>query len=106
LFERIDALSTKCEFLKLHGLPGNEAIRIRQWEQFVTDAIEGLVYIKNYRTPQVLRSYSRLLSVIVPPFFAPYYADLARSTGSLTFACFYAAFTALALTGLFECVGK
>ena len=106
LFERIDALSVKCEFLKLHGLPGNEAIRIRQWEQFVADAIEGLAYMKNYRTPQMLRSYSRLLSVIVPPFFAPYYADLARSTGSVTLACFYAALTALALTGLFECVGK
>jgi hypothetical protein len=106
LFERIDALSIKCEFLKLHGLPGNEASRMRQWEQFVTDAIEGLSFIKNYRTPQVLRSYSRLLTVIVPPFFAPYYADLARSTGSVTLACFYAALTALALTGLFECVGK
>jgi hypothetical protein len=103
---RMGSISAKCEFLKLHGLPGNEASRMRQWEQFVTDAIEGLVYIKNYRTPQVLRSYSRLLSVIVPPFFAPYYADLAKSSGSLTLACFYAALTALALTGLFECVGK
>jgi hypothetical protein len=104
LMRRMGTMSAKCEFLKLHGMPGNEASRIRQWEQFVTDAIEGLNMIKCYRTPQALRSYSRLLSVIVPPFFAPYYADLARSTGSLTLAGFYAALTALALTGLFECV--
>jgi len=104
LVGRMGSLSAKCEFLKLHGLPGNEASRIRQWEQFILDAIEGLNMIKCYRTPQALRSYSRLLSVIVPPFFAPYYADLAKSTGSLTLAGFYAALTALALTGLFECV--
>ena len=106
MVQRIGIFTAKCEFLKLHGLPGNEASRIRQWEQFILDAIEGLRIVKEYRTPQALRSYSRLLSVIVPPFFAPYYADLARSTNSLVLAIIYASFTALALTGLFECVAQ
>mmetsp|Transcript_26508 Transcript_26508/g.58888 ORF Transcript_26508/g.58888 Transcript_26508/m.58888 type:complete len:401 (+) Transcript_26508:165-1367(+) len=104
MIARMGKFSKQCEFLKLQGLPGNEASRIRQWEQFIIDAIEGLRLVKSYRTPQALRSYSRILSVIVPPFFCPYYADLARSTGSLGLGIFYAILTALALTGLFECI--
>ena len=106
MIKRMGKFSKQCEFLKLQGLPGNEASRIRQWEQFIVDAIEGLRLLKSYRTPQALRSYSRILSVIVPPFFCPYYADLARSTGSLGLGIFYAILTALALTGLFECIAQ
>lgn len=106
MIKRLGKMSEQCEFLKLQGLPGNEASRIRQWEQFVVDAVEGLRLLKSYRTPQALRSYSRILSVIVPPFFCPYYADLARSTGSLGLGILYAILTALALTGLFECIAQ
>ena len=106
LVGRMAALSTQCEYLKLQGLPGNEASRIRQWEQFILDSVEGLRQIKSYRTPQALRSYSRLLSVIIPPLFCPYYADLARSTGSLGLGIFYAILTAVALSGLFDCVAQ
>ena len=106
LVGRVAALSAQCEYLKLQGLPGNEASRIRQWEQFILDSIEGLRQIKSYRTPQALRSYSRLLSVIIPPLFCPYYADLARSTGSLGLGIFYAILTAVALSGLFDCVAQ
>ena len=106
LVGRMAALSAQCEYLKLQGLPGNEASRIRQWEQFILDSIEGLRQIKSYRTPQALRSYSRLLSVIIPPLFCPYYADLARSTGSLGLGIFYAILTAVALSGLFDCVAQ
>ena len=58
LVGRMGKLSAQCEYLKLQGLPGNEASRIRQWEQFILDSVEGLRLIKNYRTPQALRSYS------------------------------------------------
>lgn len=106
LVGRMGKLSTQCEYLKLQGLPGNEASRIRQWEQFILDSIEGLRLIKSYRTPQALRSYSRLLSVIIPPLFCPYYADLARSTGSLGLGIVYSLLTAVALSGLFDCVAQ
>lgn len=106
LVRRMVTLSAQCEYLKLQGLPGNEASRIRQWETFILDGIEGLRQIKSYRTPQALRSYSRLLSVIIPPLFCPYYADLARSTGSLGLGIFYAILTAVALSGLFDCVAQ
>ena len=106
LVGRMGKLSAQCEYLKLQGLPGNEASRIRQWEQFILDSIEGLRLIKNYRTPQALRSYSRLLSVLIPPLFCPYYADLARSTGSLGLGIFYALLTAVALSDLFDCVAQ
>jgi hypothetical protein len=106
LVGRMGRLSAQCEYLKLQGLPGNEASRIRQWEQFILDSVEGLRLIKNYRTPQALRSYSRLLSVLIPPLFCPYYADLARSTGSLGLGIFYAVLTSVALSGLFDCVAQ
>ena len=106
LIGQVATLSAQCEYLKLQGLPGNEASRIRQWEQFILDGIEGLRMIKSYRTPQALRSYSRLLSVVIPPLFCPYYADLARSTGSLLLGILYSILTAVALSGLFDCVAQ
>jgi hypothetical protein len=41
------------------------------------EAIENLRMIKNYRTPQTLRSFARLFTTLLPPFFAPTYAQIA-----------------------------
>ena len=80
--------------------------RIRQWERNCLDAIERLRVVKMYRTPQGLRSFGRLFSMLLPPFYAPYYAQLAYDVNSLGVAIAFAIFTALALTSLFETISQ
>jgi hypothetical protein len=97
-------ISDYCEILKQEGLPPNEASRIRQWERFIMEYVEELRMIKHYRTPQALRSFARLFSVLLPPLYAPYFADLARQVESLGFAIIFTIITSLALAGLFETI--
>ena len=59
-----------------------------------------------YRTPQGLRSFGRLFSMLLPPFYAPYYAQLAHDVNSLGVAITFAIVTALALTSLFETISQ
>lgn len=53
-------------------------------------------------TAQGLRSFGRLFSFMLPPFYCPYYAELARSTNSLGVGLTFAVLTSVALTSLFE----
>ena len=69
LTTRMAKLTSLTEDLKRAGLPANEASRIRQFERFVGEAIEELRMIKLYRTPQALRSFARLFTVFLPPFY-------------------------------------
>jgi hypothetical protein len=80
--------------------------RIRQWERTCLDAIEQLRVIKVYRTPQGLRSFGRLFSMFLPPFYAPYYAQLGHDIHSLGTAIAFSIFTAVALTALFETISQ
>ena len=84
--KRIIRLSALCENFKRAGLPSGEASRIRQYERFLGESIENLRMIKNYRTPQTLRSFARLFTTLLPPFFAPTYAQIAV----VRFICLYA----------------
>lgn len=65
-----------------------------------------MVVIKKYRTPQALRSFARLFSVFLPPFYAPYYGQIAKELNSLGMAIAFAVVTSLALTSLFESVSQ
>ena len=47
---KLGALGHFCEYLKSHGMPGNEAARIRQWERFLSENFEKLRVVKRYRT--------------------------------------------------------
>lgn len=82
-----------------------KASRIRQWERVILIQIEQLHVIKLYRTPQGLRSFARLFSMLLPPFFSPYYAQIAFDT-SLSVAILFCIFTSIALTSLFETVNQ
>jgi hypothetical protein len=53
-----------------------------------------------------LRSFSRLFSVCLPPFFAPYYAQMAIDVHSLGLAIAFAVVTSVALTSLFETINQ
>lgn len=102
IMTRVNRISLYCEILKVEGLPGNEAARIRQWEREIVLQIETLQIIKEYRTPQALRSLCRLFSVLLPPYYAPYYAQMAVDLKSLPMAIAFSILTSLALTALFE----
>jgi hypothetical protein len=97
-------LALLCEVLKREGLPPNEATRVRQWERSTLDNVEILRTLKKYRTPQALRSFGLLFSMFVPPFYAPFYAQLARDLNSIGMAIAFAALTSVALTTLCETV--
>lgn len=65
---------------------------------------EKLRTVKQYRTPQALRSFARLFSVFLPPFYAPYYGQMAHDLNSLAMAIAFAIVTSVALTSLFESI--
>ena len=73
-------ISQLCESLKYRGMPSNEASRIRQWENTVTNAVEELRVVKEYRTLQVLRVFGRLCSLFLPPFYATTYVQVASKS--------------------------
>ena len=70
---QIARLTVKTEVLKLEGLPPNEATRIRNWELTICEKVDLLRTLKCYRTPQALRSFARLFTLFLPPFYAREY---------------------------------
>eukprot|EP00986_Skeletonema_menzelii_P012636 scaffold7046_cov151-Skeletonema_menzelii.AAC.6 len=101
---RIFMISQLTEALKYRGLPGNEASRIRQWEQYLSVSMENMRLIKEYRTPQSLRLFARVFTLSLPPLYATSFAQIAIDTESIVFGCIIGAVTSLALTSLFEAV--
>lgn len=83
VYGRMIMISQLGEALKYRGLPGNEASRIRQWENAITGAMEDLRIVKEYRTLQALRVFGRLFSMFLPPVYATSYVQVALDTGSL-----------------------
>jgi len=102
--QRLGRLILYSERLKKIGLPSGEVSRMRQYERFISDSIEQLKMIKLYRTPQALRSFGRIFTVILPPFYSPTYAQLAIDTNSLGYGVAFGVLTAICLTALFESV--
>jgi hypothetical protein len=106
ILDDLTFLTERCELLKNEGLPPNEATRIRQWERFLSTGIEQMLVIKKYRTPQALRSFARLFTVFLPPFYAPYYGQLAINLKSLGLGITFSILTSVALTSLFESMSQ
>lgn len=101
--QRMTQLSLLNETLKSLGLSTSEASRIRQYERYIGEALEGLRMIKMYRTPQALRAFGRIFTLIIPPIYAPRFAQLALDLESLPMAFLFAAITPFCLTALFNC---
>lgn len=97
--QRIITLTILTEKLKNYGLSPTEASRIRQYEQQIGEAIEGLRIIKMYRTPQPLRSFGRLFIILLPPLYAASFTQLAFDLQSLPMGIIFALITPLCLTG-------
>lgn len=101
---RITRLCVYGERIKAAGLPSSELSRIRQYERFVEVCIERLRMIKMYRTPQAFRSFARIFTFVLPPFYAPTYAQVGIDLQSLGMGIAFGIITALGLTALFECL--
>lgn len=100
--QRITQLSLLNEKFKSLGLSGSEVSRMRQYERYIGESIEGLRMIKMYRTPQALRAFGRIFTLFIPPFYAPRFAQLAFDLNSLYFGICFATVTPFCLTALFE----
>lgn len=98
---RMTKLTLLSEKVKLAGLGASEASRVRQYERWMGDAIENLRMIKSYRTPQTLRSFTRIFATLLPPFFAPTFAQLGYTT-NLGYGITLAVITSLCLNALVE----
>mmetsp|Transcript_692 Transcript_692/g.798 ORF Transcript_692/g.798 Transcript_692/m.798 type:complete len:451 (+) Transcript_692:211-1563(+) len=99
---RITKLSILTEKIKSLGLTSSEASRIRQFERYIGEAVEGLRMIKMYRTPQALRSFARIFTVLLPPLYAASFAQVAFDLQSLTMGILFSIITPLCLTALYE----
>jgi hypothetical protein len=58
--------------------------------------------VKMYRSPQALRSFARIFTLLLPPFYAPTFAQVAREVNSVTVGVLFGIITAVGLTALFE----
>ena len=104
IVSRMREISAACEYIKRYGFFIPESTRVKQWERPVSERFERLLAIKRYRTPQALRSFARLFSVFLPPFYAPFYGQMARELDSLGTAVAFSVLTSIALTSLFESI--
>ena len=102
--QRMTKLSIYGERIKAAGLPSGEVSRIRQYERFIQNAIERLRMYKMYRASQALRSFVRIFIFIclLPPFYAPKFAQVAIRLHSLGVGVSFGLITAIGLTALFE----
>lgn len=100
--QRMTRLLLYSERLKKIGLPSGEVSRIRQYERFLSDMVEQLRMVKMYRSPQALRSFARIFTLLLPPFYAPTFAQVAMDVNSLGVGVSFGIITALGLTALFE----
>jgi hypothetical protein len=100
--QRLTRLVIYSERLKKYGVPSGEISRVRQYERFLSSMIEQLRMVKMYRTPQAFRSFARIFTLVLPPFYAPTFAQVARDVDSLGVGIAFGIVTALGLIALFE----
>lgn len=93
-------LSVYCEELKVAGLPTNEAARLNQYNMLLSSAFFKMINVKNYRTPQGIRSFARFYVIIMPVFYGPYFSWVSQETGSFAFALCLGLMGTLTLVGL------
>lgn len=92
------------EALKTAGLSETECSRIHQFERFLEDACENLRVIKCYRSPEALRTFARLFIFVLPPLYAPSFAQAAIDLDSLGMGIVFSVVTTIALGAIFESI--
>jgi len=87
---------------KVLGLPGGEAHRLDQYTTLATGNLEGLFLIKEYRTPQLFRAFSRVWIPAIGVLYSPYFLWLQQESQSLAVALTFAAAMQLSMSALFN----
>lgn len=100
--QRMVRLAAFDERLRAAGVGASEISRIRQYERWMGEAMENLRIVKMYRSPQALRSFARIFTLILPAFYAPTFAQLARDVQSLPMGILFGLLIAVGLSGLFN----
>lgn len=100
-------ISRGIEALKARGMPGNEAARLNQYLWLMQSKLERLKRVKDYRTPQAVRSFARVYILILPIFYAPYFAYVAGDSNSsggtgIIFATLLSILTSAVMMALFN----
>jgi hypothetical protein len=93
--------------IKARGLNGGEAHRLDSYVSQIGVAFDQLTMIKEYRTPQIFRAFSRVYVLLMPFMYGPYYAYLAEEAGGkkigesgFSLAVIFAIAVQLAVSGL------
>lgn len=100
----MNRLSKYGERIKAAGLAATEVSRIRNYERFLGETVEALRHVKMYRTPQTLRSFGRIFTMVLPPLYAPTFAALAVEVHSLAVGIVMSVITTMALMALYESI--
>jgi hypothetical protein len=90
------------ELLKYHGLPANEASRANQYSHMVQTDINEVLQLKDFRTPLRIRAFVQIYLCLLPIFYGPNYAHMAKHGTNLPFAICFSIFISMALVGLFN----
>jgi len=103
----LSRLQALIQEMKARGLNGGEAHRLDSYVSQIGIAFDQVTMIKEYRTPQIFRAFSRVYVLLMPFMYGPYYAALAEEAGGkrfgetgFTLAAIFAVAVQLAVSGL------
>jgi predicted membrane chloride channel (bestrophin family) len=78
VYSRFSDISKYIKECSDRGMPGGLISRTNQYMSKMIDSFESMKHIYQYRTPVTLRAYSKIFTYILPIFYGPYFAHLAR----------------------------
>jgi hypothetical protein len=85
MFRQFRVFSLLQEELKELGLNPSEITRLRAFVNQTMTSADQLKFNKMYRTPFLMRSFSRIFIILTPVMFGPYYAQVANSVGKFLY---------------------
>lgn len=97
--QNLEGVGELIEVLKQIGFPANEASRLNQYVSLLQESWEKMRVVKDYRTMQVARSYTRVFILLLPAIYGPYYANLITAMGQRVFPYCLAVVTQLVVVG-------
>jgi hypothetical protein len=78
VYTKFSDLSEHMESCRKRGMTNSEVSRANQHLGKMLEAFESMKHIYQYRTPVTLRAYSKVFIFVLPIFYGPYFAYLAR----------------------------
>eukprot|EP00039_Didymoeca_costata_P009454 m.125117 g.125117 ORF g.125117 m.125117 type:complete len:440 (+) comp14488_c0_seq6:135-1454(+) len=80
IYRELSSLSERIEVLRLGKMPANSPLvsRIIHYHHLMVLSFERVRTVKEYRTPRSIRSFCKIMVVILPVLLSPYFAYLAR----------------------------